>query len=334
MAKKDKGTLSFDSLNSFMNSIPGTCGSAMDDENCVSDIKEYINTGNYILNACVSGSIMKGIPANRCTILSGESGTGKTYVLLNIVREAQKQGYYVIYYDSENAVDSSTCKSFGVDLSKIRYEPVQTIQQFKTSVTNFVDFLIDQKQSGVEIPKILICLDSCGNLASQKEIDDSKEGADKADMTRSKQLKSLFRITMSKLGLIGATFVATNHVYKTLDLFAKNVQSGGCLTDNNKVVVNIDGFIDSLPISQISSGMKVKSVNKDGSVDYKTVTKTWTFDKTTYDVTLEDSDGECVVVECSDTHRFNVTGNTDATITANWCCAEDLAVGQEVYCVE
>lgn len=153
--------------------------------------------------------------------------TGKTFLLLNMCREAQKMGYFIIYYDSENAVDADLAENFGIDLDMFRYEPVSTVQEFRSNVTNIIDSLIDKKENGLKIPKILIALDSAGNLASQKEIDDAKAYTDKADMSRAKMMKSVFRIMMSKLGIIGGTFIFSNHIYKTLDLYSQDVQAGG-----------------------------------------------------------------------------------------------------------
>jgi hypothetical protein len=101
------------------------------------------------------------------------------------------------------------------------------VQEFRSSVTALTDLLIEQRNKGVEIPRILIALDSAGNLATQKEIDDAKNGSDKADMTRAKLLKSTFRILMTKLGICKIPFLFTNHTYMTQDLFAKQVGGGG-----------------------------------------------------------------------------------------------------------
>jgi len=202
-------------------------GALLSEGGGTSKITEYIHTGNYLLNACLTGSLLKGIPNNRSVCLSGESGVGKTFLLLNMCREAQKMGYFIIYYDSENAVDADLAANFGIDLDMFRYEPVQTVQEFRSNVTTIIDSLIEKKEAGMKIPKILIALDSAGNLATQKEIDDAKAYTDKADMSRAKMMKSIFRIMMSKLGIIGGTFIFSNHIYKTLDLYSQDVQAGG-----------------------------------------------------------------------------------------------------------
>jgi RecA/RadA recombinase len=223
---KEKGTFTIADLNSVMNKN-SKFGGLLSDGHGVSKITEYISSGNYILNACMTGSLFKGIPNNRSICLSGESGVGKTYLILNICREAQKKGYFIVFYDSENAVDEDLAVNFGIDLSMFRYEPVQTVQEFRSNSTTLVDTLIAQKEEGNEIPKVLIALDSVGNLATQKEIDDAKSYSDKSDMSRAKVIKSIFRILMSKLGIIQGSFLFSNHIYQTLDLYAQTVQAGG-----------------------------------------------------------------------------------------------------------
>ena len=223
---KEKGKFTIADLNSAMNKN-SKFGGLLSDGHGVSKITEYISSGNYILNACMTGSLFKGIPNNRSICLSGESGVGKTYLILNICREAQKKGYFIVFYDSENAVDEDLARNFGIDLSMFRYEPVQTVQEFRSNATTLVDTLIEQKGEGNEIPKVLIALDSVGNLATQKEIDDAKSFSDKSDMSRAKVIKSIFRILMSKLGIIQGSFVFSNHVYSTLDLYAQTIQAGG-----------------------------------------------------------------------------------------------------------
>lgn len=297
-------------------------GSMMAD-GTTSSVKDYLHTGNYILNAAFSGSILKGIPTNRTIVLSGESSTGKTFLLLNICREAQKAGYFVVYYDSENAVDPEICESFGLDLSQIRYEPVATVQDFRTSITSLTEYLIEQKKAGKEIPRILFALDSAGNLASSKEVEDAAAGSDKADMTRSKVLKSLFRILMVRMGYLGSTLICTNHIYKTLDLFSKNVQSGGCLAEGTQVklwngeLVNIE----ELKVGDNLAGVAGEASNR--------VTQVYNFTKPCVKVEFED--GTSMIV--SNEHRFAVTENPSASNPQDWVSAY-TSLGQEVYCAD
>lgn len=216
---------SFADLNKEMSKI-SLYGDTLD-KSTISEIDHYIPTGNYHLNACLTGSIFGGYPNNRAVALAGPSGTGKTYLALNAIQQAQKLGYSIVFYDSENSVDKALVEKFGIDPSKFRYEPCNTVQEFRTSVSAITDVLIEQKNKGIELPKIMIVLDSAGNLATQKEIDDAKSGSSKADMTRAKLLKSTFRILMTKFGICKIPFLFTNHTYMTQDLFSRQVGGGG-----------------------------------------------------------------------------------------------------------
>jgi len=216
---------SFADLNKEMSKI-SEYGNTLD-KSTISEIDHYIPTGNYHLNACLTGSLFGGYPNNRAVALAGPSGTGKTYLILNAIKQAQRQGYSIIFYDSENAVDKQLVEKFGIDPKTFRYEPCNTVQEFRSSVTAITDVLIEQKKKGIKLPKIMVVLDSAGNLATQKEIDDAKTGSSKADMTRAKLLKSTFRIIMTQFGICKIPFLFTNHTYQTQDLFSRQVGGGG-----------------------------------------------------------------------------------------------------------
>ena len=216
---------SFADLNKEMSKI-SEYGETLD-KSTISEIDHYIPTGNYHLNACLTGSLFGGYPNNRAVALAGPSGTGKTYLILNAIKQAQRQGYSIVFYDSENAVDKSLVEKFGIDPKTFRYEPCNTVQEFRSSVTAITDVLIEQKKKGIKLPKIMVVLDSAGNLATQKEIDDAKTGSSKADMTRAKLLKSTFRIIMTQFGICKIPFLFTNHTYQTQDLFSRQVGGGG-----------------------------------------------------------------------------------------------------------
>jgi RecA/RadA recombinase len=222
---KSKKAFSFDDLNKEMSKF-SILGERMDKSE-VSKVDRHIHSGNYMLNACLSGSIFKGYPGNRSICVAGPSGTGKTFLMLNAVKNAQEAGEFVIWYDSENAIDQETLRKFNIDLTKFRYEPCGTVQDFRTSITKTTDILIEQKRKGIAIPKLLIILDSAGNLATQKEIDDAASGSEKSDMTRAKVLKSIFRIMMTRLAECKATFLFSNHTYLTQGMFASTVGGGG-----------------------------------------------------------------------------------------------------------
>ena len=223
MAKKNKFT--FDDLNAELANL-NPLGSVMDRSN-FSEVTEWIHTGNYHLNACVSGSLFRGWPNNRSCSVAGPSGTGKTFLMLNTVREAINMGYNVIYYDSEAAVDKEQMEKFDIDTTKVNYQPINTVQDFRTSLTTITQKMQEIKRAGGEVPKIMIVLDSAGNLATAKEIEDAASGSEKSDMTRSKVLKSIFRIIMTPLADLKIPFLFTNHTYRTQDFISRQVAGGG-----------------------------------------------------------------------------------------------------------
>lgn len=222
MAKK---TFTFDDLNAELATL-NPLGSIMATSG-FSEVTEWIDSGNWHLNACISGSLFKGWPNNRSCSIAGPSGTGKTFLMLNTVREAIDKGYMVIYYDSEAAVDRDLMQKFDIDVNRVNYQPVNTVQEFRTSVTSITKKMQDAKRAGAEIPKIMIILDSAGNLATQKEIDDAASGSDKADMTRSKVLKSIFRIIMTPMADLKIPFLFTNHTYQSQSFIPQQIAGGG-----------------------------------------------------------------------------------------------------------
>lgn len=199
-------------------------------ENIGSD-RGYISTGIRILDALLSKSIKSGgVPKNRITIFAGPPQTGKSYIALSIVRNAQKEGYNIIYIDTEFAIEKSDFDMFGVDTSdpaKFMLLRSNRVENIKIFLTQLLSELKTQKEKGVDVSKTLIVLDSIGQLASNKEIEDALDGKNKQDMSRAKAIKSLFRIINSDLGYLNIPLVATNHVYLTQDLFPQMVQSGG-----------------------------------------------------------------------------------------------------------
>lgn len=216
---------SFSDLDKTLSKL-NEIGGIMDD-NDFSKINEFIPTGNYILNACLSGDLFGGIPANRTTAVGGASSVGKSFIALNLAREAIKKGYHVIYYDSENAVDKKTMRKFGIDTSKVRYEPVATVWDFKVLAKKTITTLSEAKNKGKELPKVFMILDSLGNLATTKEHSDAEDGKQKVDMTRAKELKSVFRILTMDLAKLKIPLFLTNHTYDSMSLYGTPTFAGG-----------------------------------------------------------------------------------------------------------
>jgi len=188
-------------------------------------ISDYINTGSYILNACMTGSLFKGVPGGRVLTLAGEPGSGKTYLAMSICREAQKKGYTPIYMDSEAAIDIEMVERLGCNVKNFVIKPVTKISEVSTFIANFCEKMKSIPEANR--PKAIFVLDSLGNLTSDKEMTDIIEGNQKRDMTKQQEIKALFRTNMTALGQLGIPFIVNSHIYQTQDLFSKAVVSGG-----------------------------------------------------------------------------------------------------------
>ena len=192
--------------------------------------KKFISTGNYLLDAALSARLLGGgILGGRIFGLLGESGAGKSFIAYSICKSAQKDGYAVVYIDTENSIDLEGITKFGIDNSpeKLRLIRSNKVEDINITLTQLLDELKDAKMSGFETPKILIVLDSIGMMSSNKEKEDLIKGSIKQDMTRAKGLNALFRSISSDLGFLDIPMVCCNHVYLTQDLFPKEVSKGG-----------------------------------------------------------------------------------------------------------
>jgi RecA/RadA recombinase len=234
-----KGVFTFEDLDKAMSKVD-PLGSVIT-ENEFSKINEWIGTGNYLLNAQISGSLFKGVPANRGVVFAGESGTGKTFLTLNVVREAQKMGYFVIYGDSEAAVDEDLLVKFGVDPNKVRYQPLKTALHTRHFVSNLCATLREQKKKGMEVPKIMFIIDSLGNLATEKEIGDALSGSDKRDMTKQQNLRSMFRVITTDLAEFKIPLIMTNHTYAAVGSYVpmQIVSGGGGAIYNASIILTL-----------------------------------------------------------------------------------------------
>lgn len=146
--------------------------------------------------------------------------SGKTFLALSICREAQKKGYTPIYMDSEGSIDKAFVERLGIDTKNFIIMQVNTISEVSTFISNLL-LKINKDQ------KIILVLDSLGNLTSDKEKDDIINATGKRDMSKQQEIKALFRTNMVGLAKAHIPFIVNSHVYQTMDLFAKNIVSGG-----------------------------------------------------------------------------------------------------------
>jgi RecA/RadA recombinase len=208
---KEKKRFSFEAFDKQLSKIPGFELGSIIENNTFSEVDEWIPTGNYLLNATISGSLFGGIPNSRAIGLVGDPETGKTFLCLNIAREAQQAGYDIIYCETEGAVDRSSVTKLGVDPKRLRYQPIKTVNDFKRFTVQVIDMVRKARAAG-ENPKIMLFLDSLGMLNTEKEINDAMAGKDAMDMgIKAKQLRSLFRLITLDLTANKIPLVVTNH---------------------------------------------------------------------------------------------------------------------------
>ena len=238
MAKKKK-TFDFNDLRKEMKEY-SVLGETLDKTE-FGNLNYYLHSGNYMLNALLSGTIFGGYPGGFITELGGEKSTGKTFAMMNACESAATGQVFdmdgkrldfkmpIVYYDTEAAVNKqSVIKSFkGIDPTQVQHEPMSTVEDIKIHLAKTLKALIDNKRKGFEIPKFLFIIDSLGNLASDKEVSDAELGEKKADMTRAKANNSLFRIIPIKLKEIDATLIYANHVYDNTSGFGSGVKGKG-----------------------------------------------------------------------------------------------------------
>lgn len=192
--------------------------------------KKFISTGVYIVDAAMSGRLLGGgVATNRISVFAGESGAGKSFLAYSCAKNAQKAGYSVIYIDTEQAVDLEDLPKFGVsnDLEKFRLVRSNKVEDINITLTQLVDELKEQKLAGYELPKLMIVLDSLGQMASNKEKADLLKGDIKQDMTKAKAIGSMFRSINNDLGYLDIPMIVCNHTYLTMDLFPQAVMKGG-----------------------------------------------------------------------------------------------------------
>ena len=192
------------------------------------DVDSFIDTGSYIFNALLSGSLHGGLPSNKITALAGESATGKTYFLMGIVKNFldKDPDAGVIYFESESALTKQLIIDRGIDSKRMVIMPVTTVQEFRHQTLKVLDAYLLQNEA--DRKPLFLCLDSLGMLSTTKEVEDTAEGKETRDMTRAQVLKAAFRVLTLKLGRAKVPMVVTNHTYDVVgSLFPQKEMGGG-----------------------------------------------------------------------------------------------------------
>lgn len=178
----------------------------------LSNINSYEDTGCYVLNALMSGKFKTGgFPEGRTTILGAPSSVGKSYIGLRAAAIAQKKGKTILIFDSENAIDNSFASNLGLDVTKVKYFPVRSIEQCKNNMFAFLDFVQKNGLKG----QFFILVDSLAGMMSELDFKRLEKESDSADMgTRAKAMRAFIQMMNTMSAATKTTIVCTNHVYE------------------------------------------------------------------------------------------------------------------------
>jgi RecA/RadA recombinase len=193
----------------------------------IDDTETYVDTGSYIFNGLVSGSIFGGCSGNKITAIAGESSTGKTFFSLAVVQNflnANPDGY-CLYFDTEAAINKSLLESRGLPLDRLVVVNVVTIEEFRSKALKAVDLYL-KKPEGERKPCMFV-LDSLGMLSTEKEIRDALDEKQVRDMTKSQLVKGAFRMLTLKLGQAKIPMIVTNHTYDVIGAYVPTKEMGG-----------------------------------------------------------------------------------------------------------
>jgi RecA/RadA recombinase len=193
----------------------------------IDETESYVDTGSYIFNALVSGSIFGGVSGNKITAIAGESSTGKTFFSLAVVKnflDSNPDGY-CLYFDTEAAVNKPLLESRGIDLTRFVVVNVVTIEEFRNKALKAID--IYSKAPVQERKPCMFVLDSLGMLSTSKEINDVLNDKEVRDMTKSQLIKGTFRMLTLKLGQANVPLIVTNHTYDVIGAYVPTKEMGG-----------------------------------------------------------------------------------------------------------
>ena len=214
-------------LNDVVKDIGNEYASVVSDGVAAGDTGSFIDTGSYIFNGLVSGSIFGGIPANKITAIAGESSTGKTFFCLSVVHHFLESNpdAGVIYFESESAISKKMIESRGIDSQRMMIVPITTVQEFRTQSIKILDKYLQQDEADRQ--PLMFVLDSLGMLSTTKEVEDSEAGKETRDMTRAQVVKSIFRVLTLKLGKANVPLIVTNHTYDVVGSYIPTKEMGG-----------------------------------------------------------------------------------------------------------
>ena len=193
----------------------------------IDETEKYVDTGSFIFNGLISGSIIGGVSSNKITAIAGESSTGKTFFSLAVVKNFldNDPNAYCLYFDTESSITKSLLEDRGVDTSRLVVINVVTIEQFRSKALKAVDIYLKSKTE--DRKPCMFVLDSLGMLSTEKEIDDALNDKQVRDMTKSQLVKGAFRMLTLKLGQANIPMIVTNHTYDVIGAYVPTKEMGG-----------------------------------------------------------------------------------------------------------
>lgn len=225
----------------------------------------WFSTGNYVLNRLLSGSFMRGFPQGRITCFTGPSFSGKSFMLCNAMREAQKDNAHLVVLDSENALDDDFVTKLGIDTSQnYTYIPVNTSPEVQKTISSFINGYKEEYKDDLEnAPRVVFAIDSLDMLMTETELENFEKGITKGDQgQRNKQFKALLRQLVQAIKKLNISIVLTAQVYKNQDLL--NGEGVWIVSDAIKYSISQIALLTKLKLKQgegkdkVAVGMKMK----------------------------------------------------------------------------
>lgn len=270
--------------------------------------KEVIPTDLPILNIAFSGSLDGGLLPG-LTVVAGASKSFKTMLSLYCMKahlDKYKDGVAILY-DSEFGITPDYIQSFNIDIDRVIHIPIENVEQLKFDIVQRLGE-VDKKD------KVFIMIDSIGNLASKKEVEDAENEKSVADMSRAKSLKSLFRIITPHLTTKNIPCLAINHIYQSIEMFSKPIVSGGCVVAGTEI--------------QIPEGLKKVEDFQPGDLvltNYgkNKISHVWNPE------TLNEGNPECYEIKFEDGHTVICSDKHKFLVHEKWIEAKDLIAGMD-----
>jgi len=270
--------------------------------------KDMIPTDVPMLNVALSGSLDGGL-APGLTVLAGPSKHFKSSFALKIASAYMKKypEAVMLFYDSEFGSPQEYFQNFDIDTDRVLHTPITNVEELKFDLINQLE-QIDRDD------KVIVIIDSIGNVASKKELEDTLNEKSVADMSRAKALKGLFRMATPYLTMKDIPMLAINHTYQEMGLFPKAIVSGGCVVEGTKIQTH-RGLVE------------IQNVREDDIIitQYgdKEVKALWNPD------TLDEGTPECFEIEFEDGYKVTCSADHKFIVDGKWIAAKDLIVNMD-----